>query len=136
MDFFGKFCSLLKQRKGNENDCDDHPLLADIFSHLLQVSFYLYANIADINLYMWFQASWLINDTIRLRSCQLINKIFDNLVGVDLSQDLCDNIENNLLVRLQVSYCYFYCYENHVKNVNQKYRNSRITGFQRKNGIA
>lgn len=44
----------------------------------------------------------LINDTVRLRSCELINKIFDNLVGVDLSQELCEEIEDNLLIRLQV----------------------------------
>lgn len=53
--------------------------------------------------FICFQASCLISDTIRLRSCQLINKIFDNLVGVDLSVELFDYIESNLLIRLQVN---------------------------------
>lgn len=44
-----------------------------------------------------------MSDTIRVRSCQLINQIFFKLVGVDLSQDLCKKIETNLFPRFQVS---------------------------------
>lgn len=38
MDFFGKFCSLLKPKNMGNDDGLDHPLLVDIFSYLLKVS--------------------------------------------------------------------------------------------------
>lgn len=45
MDFFGKFCSLLKPKNmGNDDEGLDHPLLVDIFSYLLQVC-YTFINI-------------------------------------------------------------------------------------------
>lgn len=44
MDFFGKFCSLLKPKNmGTDDEGLDHPLLVDIFSYLLQVC-YAYIN--------------------------------------------------------------------------------------------
>lgn len=49
MDFFGKFCSLLKLKNmGNDDEGLDHPLLVDIFSYLLQVCYTL------INIYISF----------------------------------------------------------------------------------
>lgn len=41
MDFFGKFCSLLKQQTTDTEECIDHPLLKKILSHLIKVSLFL-----------------------------------------------------------------------------------------------
>ncbi|XP_023023077.2 chromosome associated protein G [Leptinotarsa decemlineata] len=84
--FFGKFCFLLKPKQVKcEDETEDyveHPLLTEIISFLLI-------------------CSGSNKDIVRLRACQLINKILDNLIGVEVSQELCDNLEENLLIRLQ-----------------------------------
>ncbi|KAG5899798.1 hypothetical protein JTB14_006131 [Gonioctena quinquepunctata] len=87
MDFFAKFCFLLKSEQvegGDEDTVDyvEHLLLTEIMSYLLETS-------------------QSVRDIIRLRSCQLINKILNNLIGVEVSQELCENLEEILLVRLQ-----------------------------------
>ncbi|KAJ8969726.1 hypothetical protein NQ314_001614 [Rhamnusium bicolor] len=86
IDFIALFCSMLKSKQIEPNDDTvdyvEHPLLSEIFAYLLETS-------------------KLHKDIIRFRSCELINKILDQLVGSEVSSDLCEKLEETLLIRLQ-----------------------------------
>ncbi|XP_018564704.1 condensin complex subunit 3-like [Anoplophora glabripennis] len=84
MNFVASFCSVLKPNQPDCNETDnyiEHPFVFEIISYLLETS-------------------ELENDIVRFRSCQLINKILDHLVGSDVSNLLCDKLEESLLKRI------------------------------------
>ncbi|CAH1112883.1 unnamed protein product [Psylliodes chrysocephalus] len=82
--FIGIFCCLLKPKQTEElsEDFEEHILLLEIISYLLKTS-----EVSD--------------DNVRIRSCQIINVILDNLVGVEISEELCEKLEDVLLKRFQ-----------------------------------
>ncbi|KAJ8910833.1 hypothetical protein NQ315_015568 [Exocentrus adspersus] len=88
MDFIASFCSILKpEAQPDEVHLDEslddieHPLVLEIILYLLE-------------------ASKLSNDGVRFRSCQLVNKILNQLVGYEVSNTLCDKLEECLSLRL------------------------------------
>lgn len=83
LSFMGTFCSLLKSNADPNNEGEvEHALLMEIISFALK-------------------ASKLSKDIIRIRSCQIINIVMDNLVGAEVSIELCEKLEETLLERLR-----------------------------------
>lgn len=85
IEFIAFTCYTLKQTLNTVEDTDDeiaeHPLVEKIFSFLLEIQ-----HVSNYN--------------VRYRTCQLINKILDYLVDLELSIEFCDNIEKAMLERL------------------------------------
>ncbi|CAG9771341.1 unnamed protein product [Ceutorhynchus assimilis] len=92
IEFIGTFCAALsKTRTQNNTDVEsldesfiDDPLIAKLIDYLLLGS--------DCD-----------SETIRLRACQLINKIFDNSIEADISDERYEAIKDALLERLRDS---------------------------------
>ncbi|CAH0547544.1 unnamed protein product [Brassicogethes aeneus] len=86
-EFIALFCSTLKPDLKEDSDddiddCEEHPLLTKIIDYLL---------LAQKN----------VLDKVRFRACQLIIKILNHLVGVEVSSEFCNKLEENLLERLR-----------------------------------
>ncbi|XP_050503996.1 condensin complex subunit 3-like isoform X1 [Diabrotica virgifera virgifera] len=89
LNFFGIFCALLKTNPVQESENSDDS--TEYCENPLLMSILFYA----------LKASKSSQDIIRIRACQIINIILDNLVGVDISILLCENLERYLLQRLR-----------------------------------
>ncbi|CAG9827001.1 unnamed protein product [Diabrotica balteata] len=89
LNFFGIFCALLKTNPVQESENSDESI--EYSEHPLLMNILLFA----------LKASKVSQDIIRIRSCQIINIILDNLVGVDISISLCEYLEEYLLQRLR-----------------------------------
>ncbi|KAL3284965.1 hypothetical protein HHI36_019094 [Cryptolaemus montrouzieri] len=80
MEFIASFCYVIKQTfdENDSNTVNEHPFLANIISHILE-------------------RRNVLNYKIRARSCHLINKILDHLIGTELSIEFCNQIEESML---------------------------------------
>ncbi|KAK9876812.1 hypothetical protein WA026_015050 [Henosepilachna vigintioctopunctata] len=87
MEFIGIFCYTLKKDFDAQEDRADakkaieHPFLEHFFSYILKIQ-----NVVTF--------------TVRVRSCQMINRILSSLVDTSLSTEFCDKIEEAMLERL------------------------------------